>query len=52
MKPGAASFPFFGVQLELLDEKGKVVSGALFEVFLSLCLMLVAKATMPKACCA
>ncbi|XP_034232756.1 acetyl-coenzyme A synthetase [Thrips palmi] len=27
MKPGAASFPFFGVQPVLLDEAGKVVEG-------------------------
>lgn len=28
MKPGSASFPFFGIQLELLDEKGTPLKGA------------------------
>ncbi|XP_043286529.1 acetyl-coenzyme A synthetase isoform X1 [Venturia canescens] len=27
MKPGSASFPFFGVQPELLDEDGRVIEG-------------------------
>jgi acetyl-CoA synthetase len=27
MKPGAASLPFFGIALELMDEKGQPVKG-------------------------
>lgn len=28
LKPGSASLPFFGVQLEIVDEKGRVLEGA------------------------